>query len=343
MQIKRGALVATGLFALIPLSTGGPRLPRVVEFSGTSAPLASSTPAAYSTKAKEFYMTADEIGYIRPGFHITVNSITIPDDRRPVVDLSFTDDLNQPLDRLGQVTPGPLSISQVLAWWDAGTRYYTAYTTRIQTSAPHFAQPQCQGHAGRRGFGRRRWTDLELGHSTYRFKTVLPAGYDATKTHSLAIYATRNMSGIQDKNYYDNVVHDFRPDGGTVTEFWDKTDRRQLQRLPQPARGPRRLPSGRQAVRHVPQPSNGRSRHGPIGQFPGDGPQDPPRREPAERRGRHALRDHRQPARRSTTSPTSSSRRTSATARPATSRRRRSTPTTSRTPAAPLAAPATTT
>ncbi len=31
----------------------------------------------------EYYMTADELGYIRPGFHITVNSITIPEDRRP--------------------------------------------------------------------------------------------------------------------------------------------------------------------------------------------------------------------------------------------------------------------
>jgi OmcA/MtrC family decaheme c-type cytochrome len=211
MAIQRDVLLTAGFLALIPLSTGGPRTPRLLEARGPSA-------QAYSTSSKEFYMTADEIGYIRPGFHITVNSITIPEDGRPVVDLSFTDDLNQPLDRLGQVTPGPLSISQVLAWWDAGTRYYTAYTTRVQTSPiTNVAATQAAADSGG------TWTDLELGHSTYRFKTTLPAGYDASKTHTLAIYATRNMAGIQEKNYYDNVVHDFRPDGGTVTEFWDKT------------------------------------------------------------------------------------------------------------------------
>ena len=47
--------------------------------------------------SRELYISADELGYARPGFYITVNSITIPDDRRPVVDYFFTDDLDQPL------------------------------------------------------------------------------------------------------------------------------------------------------------------------------------------------------------------------------------------------------
>ncbi len=67
------------------------------------------------------------------------------------------------------------------------------------------------------------WTDLEIGHSTYKFKTVLPEGYDVTKTHTLAVYATRNVDDFIGKNYYDNVEHDFRPDGQDVTETWDKT------------------------------------------------------------------------------------------------------------------------
>jgi OmcA/MtrC family decaheme c-type cytochrome len=67
------------------------------------------------------------------------------------------------------------------------------------------------------------WTDHAIGHSSYRFKTVLPENYDQTKTHTLAIYATRNLNAIIGKNYYDNIVHDFRPDEATVTEFWDKT------------------------------------------------------------------------------------------------------------------------
>jgi hypothetical protein len=44
-------------------------------------------------------MWSDESGYARPEFHTTVNSITLPDDRRPLVDYFFTDDLDQPLVR----------------------------------------------------------------------------------------------------------------------------------------------------------------------------------------------------------------------------------------------------
>ena len=67
------------------------------------------------------------------------------------------------------------------------------------------------------------WTDHEVGHSTYKFKTELPEGYDVTKTHTLAVYATRNTDDFIGKNYYDNLEHDFRPDGQDVTETWDKT------------------------------------------------------------------------------------------------------------------------
>ena len=91
---------------------------------------------------------------------VTIVSINIPADRRPVVEYTFTDDANQPLDRLGQVTPGSLSVNQVLAWWDPVTRYYTAYTTRVQTSSPNAPHPNVQAiqpaAAHVEGEGRRR-------------------------------------------------------------------------------------------------------------------------------------------------------------------------------------------
>jgi OmcA/MtrC family decaheme c-type cytochrome len=222
MTTGREFLVGFGLLALVPLPTGGAGTPRAVSWRGGETSGQPSAAVSYSKNAREFYMTSDEIGYIRPGFHITVNSITIPEDRRPVVDYSFKDDLNQPLDRLGQVTPGSLSINQVLAWYDGSTRYYTAYTTRVQTSAPTAPHPNVKATQAAADSGG-TWTDVEIGHSIYKFKTVLPENFDQTKTHTLAIYATRNLNDIVGKNYYDNVVHDFRPDGGTVTEFWDKT------------------------------------------------------------------------------------------------------------------------
>jgi len=214
MKSPRSSLVmAMAAGALIAVPASNSRLTRAIGPRGAADPQ-----ALYNTHDKEFYLTKDEISYIRPGFHITLNSITIPDDRRPVADYSFTDDFDQPLDRNGKVTPGNLSINQVLAWWDPLARHYTSYTTRVQTS-PITNVSATQAAADSGG----TWTDVEVGHSVYKFKTVLPEGFDMTKTTTLAVYATRNLTDIIGKNYYDNLEHDFRPDGGTVTETWDKS------------------------------------------------------------------------------------------------------------------------
>ena len=216
MKSLRGGLVTMlTAGALVVLPTVNARSTRVVTRPGPPDPK-----TLYSRSEKEFWLSADEFGYVRPGFHITVNSVTINADRKPVVDLSFTDDLDQPLDRAGKITPGPLSVSLILAWWDAGERQYTSYTTRIQTS-PITNVSATQAAADSGG----TWEDVDLGHAIYTFKTALPAGYDGTKTHTLGIYATRNLIAIEggnfDKNYFANVEHDFRPDGAAVTEVWD--------------------------------------------------------------------------------------------------------------------------
>mgnify|MGYP006174338733 CR=1 FL=1 len=184
---------------------------------------AATAPAEprFRTTQVEFYLTEDSIAYVRPGLNVKVESITIPEDRRPVVEVTFTDDMNQPLDRLGQVTPGAISASFILAVYDPATRLYTPYTTRVQNaapSAPNAPASDVQASADSGG----TWTDLATGRARYRFRTALPEGYDPSKTHTVGIYATRNLNEILGKSYYDNVEHDFRPDGGTVTARWDK-------------------------------------------------------------------------------------------------------------------------
>src|SRR5205823_3919196 len=73
------------------------------------------------------------------------------------------------------------------------TRQYTAYTTRSQTSAPASPKPGVTAiQAGTDSGG--TTVDLETGHATYTFKTVLPANYDASKTTTLGMYATRNLT-----------------------------------------------------------------------------------------------------------------------------------------------------
>jgi len=180
---------------------------------GVAAP--RTVASHYSPLAKEAYLSEDVVAYIRPGLKIIVNSITIGADRKPVVDFSLTDDFDQPIDRQGKVTPGAVSLSFVLAWYDPAPRQYIAYTVRTQKS-PITGVSAIQAAADAGG----TFTDFELGHSKYTFKTVLPAGFDQTRTHTLGIYSTRNLTDILGKNYYANVETDFRPDGGAVTATW---------------------------------------------------------------------------------------------------------------------------
>ncbi len=156
-----------------------------------------------------------------------MNSITIPADRRPVVDVSFTDDFDQPIDRLGKTTPGPINASFILAWWDPVRRHYTAYTVRNVTTPANSPRPGVTAvQANTETANATSWTDLETGHSKYRFSTVLPENFNQTRTHTLGFQAFRNLTDIPaiglGKNYYANLEYDFRPDGGAVTDKWAK-------------------------------------------------------------------------------------------------------------------------
>jgi len=194
-------LVSTALAVVVPLTTH------------TAAPLESQI---YNKTQVEYYMSDEEIGYIRPGYNIIVENVTINADNKVVVTLAFKDDKGQPLDRAGNITPGTCSASFILTWYDAQARQYTAYTTRSATS-PITGVTATQAGTDSGG----TWTDLEMGRATYTFKTALPSGYDATKTHTIAIYGGRNLTDIIGKQYYSNIEYDFRPDGQPVTETWN--------------------------------------------------------------------------------------------------------------------------
>lgn len=188
---------------------------------------AGPTPAKikYLPSQIEAYLSDSVLGYIRPGLKFKVNSIVIGSDRKPVVDITFTDDLDQPLDRLGKTTPGPISASFVLAKWDPNARYYTAYTTRSVTTPATSPRPGVTAVQAAADSGG-TWTDLETGHAKYTFATALPSGFDQTKTTTLGIYGSRNLTNIPEigsgKIYYANLEYDFRPDGQKVTDVWAK-------------------------------------------------------------------------------------------------------------------------
>jgi len=218
--IRRAALMLLTVALLaLPLSATDSR-------TRAAAPAPPTAKPRFSPSQVEAYATASDLAFIRPGLKIIVNSITIGADRKPVIDISMTDSLDQPLDRLGKTTPGPISPSFILAWYDPATRHYTSYGTRSATSPAGSPTPGVT--AIQAGTIAGTFTDLEVGHAKFTSTVVLPAGFDQTKTHTLGIYASRNMTAVPGldpalaKNYFANVEFDFRPDGGTVTDKWDK-------------------------------------------------------------------------------------------------------------------------
>lgn len=172
-------------------------------------------PVLYSPHQVEAYLTPEQAEYIRPGFNVTLVAIrNVAPGQKPEVEVRYADDLGQPLDFAGRVTPGSISLSFMLGWYDAEQRRYHAYTFRNRGGVI--------GPGDDRGG---QWTHLELGHSVYRFATTLPQNMDVTKTTTLSIWGRRSLQSIIGKDYiFTNINYDFRPDGQPVTERWDAMD-----------------------------------------------------------------------------------------------------------------------
>ncbi|MEE4270406.1 MAG: OmcA/MtrC family decaheme c-type cytochrome [Thermoanaerobaculales bacterium] len=203
---------------LLVLATAGAAItPIVTRDTGAGRAVPDPDPQQLYVKAEaEYYLTAEELKYIRPGLTITVEDVTIPADLKPVVEVSFVDDLGQPLDRAGIVTPGPIGMSFILTWYDAGLRDFVAYTTREQTS-PITGDTAVQASSDSGG----SWEDLEIGRARYTFGTELPADYDPSVTHTVGIYASRNLNDTPlETQQYANVTYDFVPAGEPVVDMW---------------------------------------------------------------------------------------------------------------------------
>jgi OmcA/MtrC family decaheme c-type cytochrome len=191
--------------ASLTLPTAAPLRHRAV------APSPGKTPV-YSADQLEAYLSDDGIAYIRPGLKLNILAVTnVAPGQKPVVEFTLTDSLDQPLDRLGKVTPGPINPAFVLAVWNPTNRYYHALTTRTRngTTTPFTDSGGT-------------FTDLELGHYKYAFATAMPASLDVTKTMTIGAQAKRTMNDIIGKDYWtDNAFKDFRPDGQAAGPAWN--------------------------------------------------------------------------------------------------------------------------
>lgn len=180
--------------------------------------LVSSTTSVFAAGASErigfteadaeFYLSDQEYYFIRPGLELEITNVVIPSDLQPEVTFKLTDPAGMPLDREGLYTPGPISTSFILSYIPAGETAYVAYTTRVATS-PDTGDSAIQATSDSGG----TYTSMGDGVYMYKFATLVPADYDEDATHTLGVYARRDLTEFDLDRYVSNELDHFIPSG----------------------------------------------------------------------------------------------------------------------------------
>ena len=64
-------------------------------------------------------------------------------------------------------------------------------------------------------------TQIASGQYQYVFKTKAPAGNDATATHTIGVYGSRNLTAFNTTNNYATATYNYVPNGAVVTKTRD--------------------------------------------------------------------------------------------------------------------------
>ncbi len=168
----------------------------------------------YNRHQKAFFADAQTVEFVRPGLTITIQSAAIAADGTITVNYAITDPAGLPLDLAGVTTPGAVSLSYVAAVLPNKGTQYTTYTTRTATGTVISSLQQPGADSGGTA------TPTANGYQ-YVFHTKAPSGYDATATHTIGIYGSRNLSAFSLPNNFASAEFNFVPNGAKVTHVDD--------------------------------------------------------------------------------------------------------------------------
>jgi len=147
---------------------------------------------AFTAKDKEFYLTPEEILFIRPGLVVEILDVVIPADMQLEVTFSIEDSSGLPLDATGVYTPGVVDMRFTLANIPMGEeqKVRLAYerTSRNGTL-----------------------TNPSPGMYTYKFDYVMDSDQDTT--HTLVLGFRRDLRDFDLDRYAGNDLQDWVPSG----------------------------------------------------------------------------------------------------------------------------------
>ena len=189
----------------------------LVVLAGSVAVVQATRKTGFTAHDRASYMDPHLIQFVRPGLNINIVSAKIASDGTISVDFKLTDvppagAAAQPLDITGVNTPGPISLSFLVGHIPKGQAQYTSYVSRLVTAAQGGASAtQASGESMTTG----TITTVNQGEYVYTFNTKAPAGFDATATHRVGVYGSRNLTEFDLGTNYDDATFDFVPGGGT--------------------------------------------------------------------------------------------------------------------------------
>jgi OmcA/MtrC family decaheme c-type cytochrome len=178
--------------------------------------LKGESSSIYTALERGFYLSAQDTVWIRPGLKLEIQNVTIPADRKVQITFKLTDDMGQPLDRTGVFTPATVSTSFCFGYLPADGDQYVSYTTRTVTS-PITKVTARQASTDSGG----KYELLGDGIYTYTFATAIPDSYDRSATHTVGIYASRDLTAYGLTRYVANSLKNFVPDGRQVAKVRD--------------------------------------------------------------------------------------------------------------------------
>jgi OmcA/MtrC family decaheme c-type cytochrome len=198
------------------VKSSAPRLVLALIIVLGSVVLISAPGPSFTKHNKAFYADPSVINFVRPGLVLAIQNATIAQDGTITTRVKITDPKGLPLDRQGVTTPGTVSLSFIAAVLPKGQTQYTSYTTRSVTS-PITSVSAVQAAADSNG----TFKQVEDGVYDYTFKTKAPAGFDATATHTVGVYSSRNLTEFELGTNYADATLNFVPNGAPVTEVRD--------------------------------------------------------------------------------------------------------------------------
>lgn len=190
----------------------GITLGSVLVLVGMATALSATKKPAFTKHDKAYYASQSVVAFVRPGLALKVLSASIASDGTIKAQFSVTDPMGVPLDMDGVTTPGPVSVQLVAATIPKGQQQYVAYTT-------HFVGPpdtKLSGNLPHADIGG-SFRKVADGQYEYTFATKAPAGFDPGATHTIGVFAWRDLTEFALGTNNSTDVYTFVPNGSAVT------------------------------------------------------------------------------------------------------------------------------